>query len=68
MTTDTDTREVTVSVTVTEVEALALAQLMKRIGWAEWRNNSIDQDESEEMRDACERLRAELADAGFAPR
>ena len=59
---------VTLSVSLTEVEALALAQLMKRIGLHEWRNNSVDEDEAREMRDACERLRASLADAGFAPR
>ena len=59
---------VTLSLTLTEVEALALAQLMKRIGWHEWRNNSVDEDEAREMGDACERLRAGLADAGFAPR
>lgn len=59
---------VTLSVSLNEVEALALAQLMKRIGWHEWRNNSVDEDEAREMRDACERLRASLAAAGFAPR
>ena len=59
---------VKLNVSLTEVEALALAQLMKRIGWHEWRNNAIDDDEAREMRDACERLRAGLADAGFTPR
>lgn len=59
---------VTLSVSLTEVEALALAQLVKRIGWHEWRNNSIDEDEAREMRDACECVRVGLAEAGFAPR
>lgn len=59
---------VTLSVSLTEVEALALAQLMKRIGWHEWRNNSIDDDEAREMRDACECVRVGLAESGFTPR
>ena len=59
---------VSVSVILTGAEALALAQLMKRIGWHEWRNNSIDEDEAYEMRDACSHMAEGLARVGFAPR
>lgn len=60
--------DVNVTVTVTEAEALALAQMMKRIGWEDWRRNAADDNEASLMRDACERLRVDLANAGFAPR
>lgn len=59
---------VALSVSLTEVEALALAQLMKRIGWSEWRRNAIDDEEAYVMRDACERVQEGLAQVGFAPR
>lgn len=57
-----------VTVTLTEAEAEALAQLMKRIGWQEWRANACDDDEAHLMRDACEAVRRALAIAGYAPR
>lgn len=60
--------KVTITLTVTEAEALALAQMMKRIGWEDWRRNAADDNEASLMRDACERLRVDLANAGFAPR
>lgn len=48
--------------------AWALAQLVKRIGWAEIRGNAQDDTEAYDMRDAVEALAKELAAAGYAPR
>lgn len=59
---------VTVTVTLTEAEAWALAQLVKRIGWSEWRGISADDAEAYLMRDATDRLAVGLREAGYAPR
>jgi hypothetical protein len=61
-------RETTVIAYFTRSEAAALAQFVKRIGWAEISANSVDRDEAEIMRDALERLRVALAESGFDPR
>lgn len=57
-----------VHVQLTDAEAEALAQFVKRIGWKEWRNNARTDDEAALMREACDRLRDALAEAGFSPR
>ena len=49
-------------------QATALAQLVKRIGWRDWRSLSQDDAEAYQMRSACDQLRSSLANAGFAPR
>ena len=59
---------VTAKIELTEAQAQALAQLVKRIGWKELRDNSVDEDESYLMRDGVVALQRGLADAGFAPR
>lgn len=59
---------ITISVDISEVEALALAQLLKRMGWQEWRGNAVDDDEAYLMRSACGRLQEGLAQVGFSPR
>jgi len=51
-----------------EEQAWALAQLLKRIGWSEWRALAQDDQEAYEMRSACEQLRRQLAEQGCAPR
>lgn len=51
-----------------ESQALALAQLVKRIGWAEMRQNAVSDDEAYEMKYALAELQKALAAAGFAPR
>jgi hypothetical protein len=61
-------RETTVIAYFTPGEAAALAQFIKRIGWPEISANSVDRDEAEIMRDALERLRVALVEAGFDPR
>ncbi len=55
-------------VELTEDQAEALAQLLKRIGWAEWRGLSVSDAEAELMRSASEALRSALARQGYAPR
>ena len=49
-------------------QALALAQLVKRLTWAEIRSCAVDDDEARLIRDAIEALRRALAEAGFSPR
>lgn len=57
-----------VRVELSEAEAEALAQFVKRIGWTEWRNNARHDIEADLMRQACDRLREALAQAGYNPR
>lgn len=60
--------DVNVSMTLPDRQALALAQLVKRIGWTEMRQNAVDDDEAYEMRDALGALAKALAEQGYAPR
>lgn len=60
-----------VTITIVELpahEALALAQLVKRIGWTELRQNAVDDDEAHDMVEAMNHLRKALAESGFNPR
>lgn len=60
-----------VTITIVELpahEALALAQLVKRIGWTELRQNAVDDDEAHDMAGAMIHLRKALAESGFNPR
>ncbi len=61
-------KKVAVPLELTDAEALALAQLVKRIGWAEMRSNAVDENEAYVMRDAVTVLARALSDAGYAPR
>jgi hypothetical protein len=49
-------------------QAWALAQLVKRIGWADCRSLAEDDEQTRQMIQATERVRAALAEAGYAPR
>lgn len=49
-------------------QAWALAQLVKRIGWAHCRSLAEDEAQTRLMIEAAERLRAALAAVGYAPR
>lgn len=60
--------EVTVTAVMSDLQAMALAQLVKRLGWVEIRQNAVDDLEAYEMRDAVFRLQKALADCGYAPR
>ena len=53
---------------LTDDEAAALAQFLKRVGIDDYRTLAVDQDEAWHMLDAGERVRAALAEAGYAPR
>jgi hypothetical protein len=49
-------------------EALALAQFLKRVGLDDFRQLAVDVAEAYAMQAAGERVRAALAEAGYAPR
>jgi hypothetical protein len=49
-------------------QAWALAQLLKRIGWADCRALAEDEAQTRLMIEAIERVRCALAHAGVAPR
>ncbi|WP_428827706.1 hypothetical protein ACLIKD_06860 [Azonexus sp. IMCC34842] len=49
-------------------EAEGYAQFLKRVGFSDYRNNAADQDEAYRMLAAGEKIRAALAEAGYAPR
>ena len=59
---------VTVTVELDAEQAWALAQLVKRIGWADCRSLAEDDEQTRLMIQATERVRAALAAAGYAPR
>ena len=57
-----------VTVELDAEQAWALAQLVKRIGWADCRSLAEDEAQTRLMIEATERVRAALAQAGYAPR
>ena len=59
---------VIVTVELDAEQAWALAQLVKRIGWADCRSLAEDQAQTRLMIEATERVRAALAAMGYAPR
>jgi hypothetical protein len=59
---------VIVHVELNAAQAWALAQLLKRIGWGECRALAEDEEQTRLMIAAIERVRAGLAEAGYAPR
>ena len=59
---------VTVHVELNVAQAWALAQLVKRIGWADCRSLAEDETQTRLMIQATERVRQALAEAGYAPR
>jgi hypothetical protein len=61
-------RNVLIQAWLSREEALALAQFMKRVGFSEWRQNAVDNDEAYVMRDACDQVARALAEKGYAPR
>jgi dissimilatory sulfite reductase (desulfoviridin) alpha/beta subunit len=63
-----ETKLILLAVELTDAQAWHLAQFLKRVGFAEFRNNAQDDDEAYGMRDATEHLRKMLAEAGYAPR
>ena len=61
-------RDVQLSCLLTDGEAWNLAQFLKRVGFSDFRANAQDDAEAYAMRDAADRVRAALAEAGYAPR
>lgn len=59
---------VTFTVTINEELAEGLAQFLKRVGFAEMRQNAVDDVEAYIMRDALDRVRLALQAVGYAPR
>jgi hypothetical protein len=59
---------ITITAELTPAEAMAYAQFLKRVGWRDYRTNAVNDDEAYEMVNAGEKIRAALADAGYAPR
>jgi len=59
---------VNISIELDEEQAFALAQFVKRVGYAEMRSNAVDDQEAYLIRDAIDRVRIGLTNAGFAPR
>jgi len=57
-----------VSLSLTSDQALALAQFVKRVGWSEFRQNAVDDDEAYVIRDAVDQVIKALREAGYAPR
>ena len=59
---------VIVNVELDAEQAWALAQLVKRIGWADCRSLAEDEEQTRLMIAATERVRAALAAVGYSPR
>ncbi|WP_418889072.1 MULTISPECIES: DUF7706 family protein [Photorhabdus] len=53
---------------LTHIEALALAQLVKRLNWAEIRACAVNDEEAYQIKDAISKLQSALAYRGYAPR
>ena len=56
------------SLQLSEEEAWAFAEMLKRIGWQEWRALSVGRDQADLMRAACFKVQRAFADVGIAPR
>jgi dissimilatory sulfite reductase (desulfoviridin) alpha/beta subunit len=61
-------RTLLIAVELSEIQAEALAQFVKRVGFSEFRQNAVDDAEAYTMRDAVDRVRKALGEAGYAPR
>ncbi|MDX8128119.1 hypothetical protein QLH52_12560 [Methylomonas sp. OY6] len=60
--------EITLMVPLSDQEAWDLAQFLKRVGYAEFRSNAVDDDEAYRMQAAAEKIRGNLASIGYSPR
>jgi hypothetical protein len=57
-----------IDVDLTDDQLWALAQFLKRAGFSDYLGLAVDRDEARVMLDAGEKLRAALAELGYAPR
>ncbi|OCA55330.1 DUF7706 family protein [Photorhabdus namnaonensis] len=53
---------------LTHIEALALAQLVKRLNWAEIRACAVNDEEAYQIKGAIYKLQSALAYRGYSPR
>lgn len=61
-------KTITLELQVTEQAAMALAQFVKRVGWQEFRQNAVNDDEAYLIGDGVAALQRGLNHAGYAPR
>ena len=61
-------KPISIQVELPDEEAWALAQLLKRVGLDDYRQRAVDDVEAWAMLQAGEKVRAALAEAGYAPR
>lgn len=62
------TMRVTIQAELSEQQAWALAELLKRVGYGDVRPLAVDEQEAYDMIYAGEKVRAALAEKGYAPR
>lgn len=60
--------EITITATMTPDEAWAIAQMLKRGGFMDYRHLCESRDHTHEAVNAAEKLRDALAEAGVSPR
>lgn len=61
-------KTITITVELSEAEAMAYAQFLKRVGWRDYRENAVNDDETYLMRDAGYKIQGALIEQGYAPR
>lgn len=59
---------VDIHVTLTDAQAWEFAQFLKRVCYSDYRQHATSEAEAYRMVEAGERIRAALAQAGYAPR
>ena len=60
--------EMCLSVSLSEQEAWDLAQFLKRVGFTDFRNNAVDDEEAYHMLAVGEKVRRSLVAIGYNPR
>ncbi|WP_127476651.1 DUF7706 family protein [Sulfurivermis fontis] len=63
-----DTEPVVITVELTDQEAWDFAQFLKRVGHSDYLVNAENSEQAYRMLFAGEKVRAALADVGYAPR
>jgi len=61
-------KTITITAELTDDEAMAYAQFVKRTSFSDYRAHAISEDEAYVMLSAENKIRAALADQGYAPR
>lgn len=58
----------TIQVELSDAQAWAFAEFLKRVGYGDYRPLAVDEQEAYNMIYAGEKVRAALAEKGYAPR